>query len=259
MSHKKRVRVLICGLFACWMVGCRPITTDETAGTDASPQPTPLITVESSLPSLTGQPYPPPMPVEPSPNLAYPYPQATSNATVEAIISAKSTSAAEMGLTLTAAPTITPLPTFPVAAAPCQSSDLRSELFTGGATGSIVLVISVVNVSESICALQGPPDVQLLDQDKAPLDVTYFPWTEWASSAQNGPDDQIGIGPQETIVVRMMWRDWYKFAGQAIVVRLNLFSGTGFLENETKVFACEGCTYPDFNSWVMVSPFGRSP
>jgi hypothetical protein len=199
------------------------------------------------------------MPVETSSFSAYPYPQATVHATEDAIISAKSTSAAEMELTLTAAPTITPLPTFPVAATPCQSSDLQSELFTGGATGSIVLVISVVNISGSICTLQGPPDIQLLDQDKAPLDVAYFPWAEWASSAQNGPDDQIGIGPQETIVVRLMWRDWYKFAGQAVIVRLNLSGGRGFLENGTEVFACEGCTYPDFNSWVMVSPFGRSP
>lgn len=234
-----------------------PITTNEPPGADASPQPTPLTITESSLPSSTEQPYPPAMPVEALPNSAYP--QATSNATEEAIISGKSTSAAEVELTLTAVPTITPLPTFPMAASPCRSSDLRSELFTGGATGSVVLVISVVNIGGSACTLQGPPDVQLLDQDKTPLEVAYCPWTEWSPSAQNGPGDQIGIGPQETIVVRMMWRDWYKYAGQAIMVRLDLAGENGYLENSTTVFSCEGCTYPDFDSWVMVSPFGRLP
>jgi hypothetical protein len=132
-------------------------------------------------------------------------------------------------------------------------------LFHGGATGSIILIMRVENISNSVCMLQGPPEVVLLDENKIALGVENYLWEGPSSAGQNGPDNKIGIGPQETIIVRMMWRDWgYQFAGKEIVVRLRL-GEKDFLENETKVYSCEGCIYPDVPSWILVSPFLRSP
>jgi hypothetical protein len=217
------------------------------------------VSTQTALPAAIELPYPIATSDSNVSQTAYPYPMETMDPTIAAITSFKATKGAEMEMTLTARPTATPLPTYPANAPPCSVSDLTSTLFLGRATGSIILLMSVVNISNSVCTLQGLPNVELLDKNKIPLAVGYYQWEAWSSAAQNGSDNKIGLGPQETVLVRMMWRDWgYRFAGKEVFVRLKL-TKDHHLENVTTVDSCGGCIFPDVPSWILVSPFLRSP
>jgi hypothetical protein len=206
----------------------------------------------------------------------------TTGATPDSVVM-KRTSAAMMFLTETALPSVTATPTLPLAARACHATDLRATAGTNGAGGSISFGIQVTNTSASVCTLQGPPQIQLVNQRGQVLDSDYFvncfrcselisayetalPATLIASAVtatsvgQTVLYGKIGIGPGERAGVFLLWQNWCQpFPKGGVRIRLTLAEQLGRLEVATDAYVGGRCDAADARSSVMISHFSHIP
>jgi hypothetical protein len=225
------------------------------------------------------------IPFTPSPHLSpSPEPHPTVDtilATNTAIVASKATAGAAWDLTRTALPTLTPSPTVPVNARACRASDLRGEAGAQGATGSIVFSVGLTNISTSVCTLQGPPQIQLIDQHGRVLDMRYYTHcflcdmsTSEAEEATPLPATitpriptetavvqerlygKIGIGPGKRIGVFLIWDNWCQpFPEGGVIIRLTLPDRLGKVDIPTDAYVGGRCDAPKARSSLMVSHF----
>jgi hypothetical protein len=202
-----------------------------------------------------------------------------NDATVTAILSQKATGRAAMALTMTAYPTVTPTPTLPPDAPPCQAADLTGEARTNGAGGSITFGVSITNRGSQLCFLQGPPEIALVDNQGKALDIHInnecFPQcgptpdpnqtpsmatqtalaplqTVQASLVLNG---KIGLAPGASAVIFMIWSNWCQpFPQGGVRVQLTLPGGS-LIEIPGDAGGGGRCDAPGEPSSMMVSQY----
>lgn len=242
-------------LLLCALAACAPVSAPPTSATVG------LVT------ALITEPYPAP------PG------SATPDATTAAIIAAKATDAAKWAMTQSAGPTQTPppaTPTFPSAAEPCRASDLTLTDETQGATGTIVIVLRVTNISRSVCYMSGPADVKLLGAAGEPLDLVYsthcfqcnnmdvlatkVPAPTQTADAQGRLHAQFGLGPGERLAVMALWNNWCDPLPTTGARAQLILPGTlGTLEATPNIPIAGRCDAPDAPSSLVVGEFARVP
>ena len=200
-------------------------------------------------------------------------------ATGTAIVAAKATVRAQMSQTQTALPTTTLTPTVVAGAPPCNAADLSGSAHAEGATGSMTFSVKITNLGNSTCNLQGPPDVQLVDQASQPLDIDYklncflcfptgndyatpSPATQTAqvptatAIAQNLLYGQVSLAPGRSASVFLIWNNWCQpFPEGGVQIRLSLPASGGQLTIPTDARAAGRCDVPEARSTLMVSQF----
>jgi hypothetical protein len=210
---------------------------------------------------------------------SYPGPASTitPDATQSFIVGLKSTDLARVELTETAAPTNTPLaatPTFPASAASCHASDLAVSDRTGAATGTIVIQVSIANVSQLVCYLQGPPAIQLVDLAGQPLDVAYstacfqcgnvdslgtaMPPATQTAEAQSRLEVKLGLGLGERLTTMELWNNWCKpFPVGGVKVRLALPGAAGIVDGPPDVNIGGRCDVEGAPSTLVTGAYER--
>ncbi len=84
----------------------------------------------------------------------------------------------------------------------CGSSDLRAEAGWQGAGGALVGQVSFTNQSSTPCALQGHPQVELLDAKDKPMP------TDEVSTTGAGTAGPVVVQPGQKAVLPFQWRNW---------------------------------------------------
>ena len=211
---------------------------------------------------------------------SYPGPASTitPDATQSFITGLKATDLSGVELTQTAAPTDTPqppTPTFPAGSAPCRASNLAVSDQTEGATGTIVMQVYIANIGHSVCYLQGPPNIQLVDHAGTPLDLVHSTacfrcsnvdvlGTALPSPAQTAAADGIlkakfGLGPGEALRTNMLWNNWCQpFPTSGVKVQLTLPDTTQTIEGPLDIHDGGRCDVPGSPSTMIVAGYSRS-
>ncbi len=211
---------------------------------------------------------------------SYPGPEAsaTLDATQAYIVSLKATGIAMTHLTETAQPTGTPppsTPTFPAGAAPCRASELALGDSSQGATGTIVIQAKITNVGQTVCYLQGPPDIQLVDQAGQPLDVVYstacflcnnvdalgtaLPAATQTAAADDRLKVKFGLGPGEGVWTVLLWNNWCKpFPEGEVRVQLLLPNASGVATGPLDIPGAGRCDVPGAPSTLVIGEYSRA-
>ena len=255
-------RLLVCGtgiLLLCALSACTPGSALPTGA------PQTLVSATSTAPGIAAYPAPP---VSPPPD-----------ATTAAIIAAKATGLAERNLTQRALPSDTPrppAPTFPSDASPCRASDLALNDETQGATGTIVIVLRITNISQAVCYVSGPADVKLVDAAGQPLDLVYstgcfecnnmdalgtaLPAPTQTADAQGRLYSRFGLGPGEQLAVMALWNNWCdQLPTAGARAQLKLPDTLGMIEAIPNILVAGRCDAPDAPSSLVIGEFARVP
>ena len=262
--------ILLCLLIfsACLFTACDLNRTQTFVLTPVSVSLTPAISVQAlpypvATPVYTQSilPYPEPkMPViTPS---VFPYPEPKKTTLAEATRNAFDTALSE---TLTAMPTATPTPTFPVDALPCHASDLQISARTEGYPTHLAFFVKITNTSSTTCYLQGPPDIKLIDRNGTILDLEYVSFCigcklvgvaalTQTAIVQETLYNRIGIGANEQVGVKVNWVNWceHYFPEGGVLVRLTLPDELGMVAGPTDAYVGGPCRFPDRKSQLEV-------
>lgn len=177
-----------------------------------------------------------------------------------------------VNLTMTAMPSATLTPTFPVGALPCEASALQISARTEGFPTYLALFVEISNNSRSTCYLQGPPAIILVDHAGKPLDVEYYsvcydckkfipllttrPRATQTAVLQELLYGKIGVGSNEHIGVEMDWENWCKpFPEGGVYVRLTLPDGLGVVDGPTDAYATSPCFFPNNRSQIGIGHY----
>ena len=136
----------------------------------------------------------------------------------------------------------------------CTAADLQTSSSSNGASGAIVLGVTLLNQSKSPCALVGPPEVTLTDGSR-PLDVEILPAEDQTQPAPAG----LTIAPGESAVAILLWRNYCAQAPKnGATIHLVLPSGES-LEIKTDIMAIPRCDVKDQPSTLTVNPYSYPP
>ncbi len=143
-------------------------------------------------------------------------------------------------------------PFTPVAVArPCGAVDLQTSSNSYDDAGAVVLGLTLINTSKSVCSLQGPAQVTLLDAGQ-PLDVQRVQAGEDAPLA-------LGVSPGESLVLILAWRN---YCGPALkdspVIRLALANEES-LSTRADVSVIPRCEAASDPSTLTVNPYAYPP
>jgi hypothetical protein len=136
--------------------------------------------------------------------------------------------------------------------------------------------VPITNISPSICYLQGPPDVKLLNNAGQVLDIEYYshcflcndaapletavPALTQTAVVQKVLYGKIGIGPNEQVSVTLIWDNWCKpFPEGGIKIRLTLPDELGIVEGVTDAYVGSRCNVPNGKSYLMISHYSHQP
>ena len=253
MRKKPGFAICLLILSACLLTTC-----DRNRAQTSVPAPASVTTLTPTSFALD-QPYPIVTPLNTQSVFAYPEPDlkmTVAAGTVDSFI-------ASLNKTLTAAPTTTPTPTFPVDALPCHAPDLQISARTDGYPTYLQFVAIITNVSQSTCYLEGPPDIKLLDGKGKILDLEYQPYCIGCNRQVPAPTQtaivqerlfgRIGIGPQEQVGVFLEWVNWCKpFPEGGVMLRLTLPDDSGTVAGPTNAYVGAPCNFPDNRSQFLV-------
>ncbi len=135
----------------------------------------------------------------------------------------------------------------------CSTADLQTSSNSNGATGSIVLGVTLVNSSKSPCVLVGPPQVTLTVSGR-PLDVQIVR-VDQASPSPTA----LTISPGESAIVILIWRN---YCGAALAdgpsIQLALTTGQT-LDIKADVEAIPRCDAKNEPSTLTVNPYSYPP
>jgi hypothetical protein len=149
MRKRPGLGICLMILSTCLFTTCE-LNRTQTSGFTSVPA---MLTPAASVPA---QPYPVVTPVNTQSVLPYPNPRL-----LQMTLAAGTRNAyiASLDKTLTAVPTATSTPTFPVDALPCHASALQISARTDGYPTYLEFIVKITNISKSTCYLQGPPDI----------------------------------------------------------------------------------------------------
>ncbi len=138
----------------------------------------------------------------------------------------------------------------------CQPADLDVSSNSTGATGALVLGITLTNKSKNPCALSNPPQAALLNVSGQPLDV----------QASSAPDDQASpassqmeIAPSESAIVSLIWHNYCQpLPNDSLTIRLALSKGQD-LDIVTSVLSEPRCDAKTEPSTLTFAPYSYPP
>jgi hypothetical protein len=199
-----------------------------------------------------------------------------------AVVALKATDRVYITQTAAAAPSATPTPPSAPASTPfCPSQALAASVQTEGATGSITFNLTLKNKSGEACALQGPPQVQMVDASGQALAVKSFlncfeckqPGNDYLTPA---PPTQTAMIPTATAQAEqllnrrlllkpggqastfMIWSNWCKdFPSGGVDLRLTLPEQKGEITVATGAKTGGRCGDSQAPSILMVSQYNQ--
>lgn len=138
----------------------------------------------------------------------------------------------------------------------CQPADLQISSNSTGATGALVLGITLTNKSKNPCALANPPQITLLNGSSQPLDV----------QASDAPGDQtppapaqMELAPNESAIISLIWHNYCQpLPDNSLTIRLGLAAGQN-LDVITSVLSIPRCDAKNEPSTVTVAPYSYPP
>lgn len=138
---------------------------------------------------------------------------------------------------------------------PCRAADLRTSSNSNGATGAIVLGVTIVNTSTGTCTLENPPQVSLLADGQA-LAVQIIPAA--SEEATPGPAT-LSVSPGESVIAILVWRNYCATVlPDGPLVRLTLPKGEQ-LEVASNAQAVPHCDSASDPSTLTVNPYSYPP
>ncbi len=141
----------------------------------------------------------------------------------------------------------------------CTSAQLRAVGSMQGAAGSREGAISLTNLSEETCTVQGTPSITLLDQNLDPITsgVTFGSsppgWKVYGSPEPAGWP-VVTLAPGDSASVRIRWSNWCPAGGAAPLWRIDILGG-GALD----VNGLEAVTPPPCNGLGQPSTIEEGP
>jgi hypothetical protein len=138
----------------------------------------------------------------------------------------------------------------------CQPADLQISSNSTGATGVLVLGLTLTNKSKNPCALANPPQMTLLNASAQPLDVQ----TSEAPGDQTPPAPaQMELAPSESAIISLIWRNYCQsLPDNSLTLRLELATEKN-LEVVTSVLSIPRCAATDEPSTLTVAPYSYPP
>jgi len=141
----------------------------------------------------------------------------------------------------------------------CTSAQLRAVGSMEGAAGSRDGSISLSNISDQTCTLQGTPTITLLDQNLDPITsgVTFSsspPW--WAVDQSPEPPGWpvVTLDPGRSALVRVRWGNWCPLGRAAPLWRMDI-PGGGTVDVANGMEDAPPCNGPGFPSTIEEGPF----
>ena len=138
----------------------------------------------------------------------------------------------------------------------CQPADLQTSSNSTGATGALMLGITLTNKSKNPCALTNPPKVTLLNDSQEPLDVQVSD----APGDQTPPaTSQMELAPGESAIVSLVWRNACQpLPNDSLTMRLELSAGQN-LDVISKLLSEPRCDNKTEPSTLMIAPYSYPP
>jgi len=149
------------------------------------------------------------------------------------------------------------IPTQSVVSMPvCGPADLLTSASSNGATGAIMLGLTLTNKSGNLCTLANPPQVKLLDANDQPIEAQTSP--SLAVMTPPAPE-LLALAPRDNVIVSMVWRNYCQLMpGDMLTIRLTLAPNEN-VDIAMKLPAeprCDNMTEP---STVTIAPYSYPP
>jgi hypothetical protein len=161
----------------------------------------------------------------------------------------------------TPAPTLLPVnfPTLmPAQIAECQPADLQSSSNTNGATGVIVLGITLTNQSKNICKLSNPAAVSLLTSNREPIQVQMIDNNSEVLQTLPAPSTLI-LAPTDNKILTVIWRNFcQKLPDDKLILSIHLTEKQD-LDIPMKIQALPRCEAETEASTISVMPYSDPP
>jgi hypothetical protein len=120
-------------------------------------------------------------------------------------------------------------------------ANLQTSSNSTGATGALMLGITLTNKSKNPCALTNPPQVTLLNGSREPLDV------------------QVSDAPGKNAIASLVWRNACQpLPNDSLTMRLELSAGQN-LDVVTQLLSEPRCDAKTEPSTLTVAPYSYPP
>lgn len=141
----------------------------------------------------------------------------------------------------------------------CTSAQLRATASMNGAAGSREGAITLTNISEETCTVQGTPPITLLDQNGSPIitGVTFGSSSAgWAADGSPQPSGWpvVTLPPGGPAQVRVRWSNWC-LDGATPQWRIDIPGGGAVIVDGFDVSATPPCNGSGQPSTIDVGPF----
>ncbi len=142
----------------------------------------------------------------------------------------------------------------------CTSARLRAVGSMQGAAGSREGGISLANLSDATCTLQGTPTITLLDQNLEPVTSGVTLGSSPPGWAADGSPEPAGwpvvtVRPGDSAFVRIRWSNWCPDGRPAPLWRLDIPGGGTVDVNGFEAVTPPPCNGPGQPSTVEEGPF----
>ncbi len=129
----------------------------------------------------------------------------------------------------------------------CGRAEVRGDALLQGATGSMLGVAVLRNVTSTRCVLTGQPRVELLGRDGRPLPVRERPFPR----GQEAGSRLLFLLPRRRAMLPLQWFNWCPQATGILHLRLRLASGSSAIAVPL-LSGGPRCDAPKLGSWIDV-------
>ena len=137
----------------------------------------------------------------------------------------------------------------------CQPADLGISSNSIGATGALMLGVTLTNKSKNPCALANPPQVTLLDDKGQPLKVQESS----ASDDQTPASPQMELHPGESAIASLAWRNYCQpLPNDSLNLRFELSTGSN-LDVAMSLLSEPRCDSKSDPSTLIAAPYSYPP
>jgi hypothetical protein len=136
----------------------------------------------------------------------------------------------------------------------CTAADLQTSSNSSAATGSVILGVTLLNISESPCILRGYPQMTLTANGQA-LDVQ----TVQARVGQESSIPMLTIAPGESAIAIAIWNNYCAKAPKSgLGIHIILATGES-LDFKTSIQSLPACDASGKPSTLSINPYSYPP